>query len=98
MPASCLMVYCSVHPRHIKTSEKKLSRIRDCLLYTSEKEENKLLLLRGERVYEESIGPDRLALEYLLRRFEDALDSHDDGKIQETRKELQEKLTELEVF
>ena len=63
-----------------------------------EKEENKLLLLRGERVYEESIGPDRLALEYLLRRFEDALDSHDDGKIQETRKELQEKLTELEVF
>ena len=30
-----------------------------------EKEENKLLLLRGERVYEESIGPDRLALEYL---------------------------------
>ena len=63
-----------------------------------EKEENKLLLLRGERIYEESIGPDRIALEYVLRRFENALDSHDDGKIQEARTELREKLAELEDF
>ena len=63
-----------------------------------EKEENKLLLLRGERIYEESIGPDRIALEYVLRRFEDALDSHDEAKIQEEREHLREKLTELDDF
>lgn len=63
-----------------------------------EKEENKLLLLRGERIYEESIGPDRIALEYVLRRFEDALDSHDEAKIQEARENLREKLTELDDF
>lgn len=61
-----------------------------------EKEENKLLLLRGERFYEESTGEDRLVLEYLLRRFEDALDSRDGGKISKAREELQEKLRELE--
>lgn len=61
-----------------------------------EKEENKLLLLRGERFYEESTGEDRMALEYLLRRFEDALDSRDSGKVGQAREELQAKLRELE--
>lgn len=63
-----------------------------------EKEENKLLLLRSDRIYEESIGMDRIMLEQYIRRFEDALDSHDGGKIQEAREELQEKLKELEEF
>ena len=63
-----------------------------------EKEENKLLLLRSDRIYEESIGMDRIMLEQYIRRFEDALDSHDGGKIQEAREELQEKLKELEDF
>ncbi len=63
-----------------------------------EKEENKLLLLRSDRIYEESIGMDRIMLEQYIRRFEDALDSHDGGKIQEAREELQEKLKDLEDF
>lgn len=61
-----------------------------------EKEENKLLLLRSERVYEESTGDDRLELEYHIRKFEDALDTRDVGKIEKAKEELQEKLRELE--
>ena len=83
-------------------TDKEIAERMETLSYLKipprEKEENKLLLLRGERIYEESIGPDRIALEYVLRRFEDALDSHDEAKIQEARENLREKLTELDDF
>lgn len=61
-----------------------------------EKEENKLLLLRSERVYEESTGNSRLELELFIRRFEEALDSRDHAKIEKAKGELQDKIQEIE--
>ena len=64
-------------------------------IHPREKEENKLLLLRGERLYEESIGRDREYIEYALRTFERALDTRDDSEIEGARREFKEFLEDF---
>lgn len=59
-------------------------------IHPREKEENKLLLLRGERLYEESIGNERMYIEYALREFEKALDTRDDSVIEGARRDFKE--------
>ncbi len=59
-------------------------------IHPKEKEENKLLLLRGERLYEESVGNDRMYIEYALREFEQALDTRDDSVIEGARRDFKE--------
>ena len=63
-----------------------------------DQEENKLLLTRCERLYEESIGEDRQRVEYEIRRFEMALDTQDRGKIEEARGQLKAFLKEWDVW
>ncbi len=63
-----------------------------------EQEENRLLLLKGERIYEESTGNDRVLLDMWLRAFEDALSTRDAGAIEDARRELKERLKELEEW
>lgn len=55
-----------------------------------EQEENKLLLLRGERLYEENLGDDRKVIEHALQKFEQALNTQDPPKIEEARKDFRE--------
>ena len=64
-------------------------------IHPREKEENKLLLLKGERLYEESIGKERMIIEYQLREFEKALDTRDDSIIEGARREFKEFLEEF---
>ncbi len=64
-------------------------------IHPREKEENKLLLLRGERLYEESIGDGRMYIEYALRAFEKALDTRDDSVIEGARREFKEFLEDF---
>lgn len=64
-------------------------------IHPREKEQNKLLLLRGERLYEESIGKDRMRIEYALREFEKALDSREDSVIEGARRDFKEFLEEF---
>lgn len=59
-------------------------------IHPREKEENKLLLLRGERLYEESIGKERMQIEYALREFEKALDTREDSVIEGARRDFKE--------
>ena len=55
-----------------------------------EQEENKLILLRAERLYEEALGLDREVLEAEVRKFELALNSQDKRIIEKERKKLKE--------
>ena len=64
-------------------------------IHPRDKEENKLLLLRGERLYEESIGKDRMQIEYALREFEKALDTREDSIIEGARRNFKEFLEEI---
>lgn len=59
-------------------------------IHPRDKEENKLLLLRGERLYEESIGKERMQIEYALNEFERALDSREDSVIEGARRDFKE--------
>lgn len=61
-----------------------------------EQEENRLLLLKGERLYEESTGDDRVRLDHWLREFEDALRTRDAGTIEDARRKLREHFKEME--
>ena len=55
-----------------------------------EQEENKLILLRAERLYEEALGVDRDVLENEIRKFELALNSQDKRIIEKERGKLKE--------
>ena len=59
-------------------------------------EENRLALLRAERVYEESLGARRKNLDFYLNRFEAALEKGDHEEIRRTREELNDFLEEEE--
>lgn len=61
-----------------------------------DQEENRLVLLRAERMYEESLGDKRKNLDHYLNRFEAALKSGDHQEIEETRQELTDFLDEDE--
>lgn len=67
-------------------------------IHPRDREENKYLLLRGERIYEESLGERRLYIEAALHKYEKALDSYDTALIEEAKKEFKEFLEELEEF
>ncbi|MFR5601083.1 MAG: Hsp70 family protein [Lachnospiraceae bacterium] len=69
----------------IKERLKTLSYLK---IHPRDREENKYLLLRGERVYEESLGPDRQIAETALRKFEQALNSYDQGRIERAKEEF----------
>ncbi len=55
-----------------------------------DQEENRLLLLKGEQLYEESTGDRRLLIERRLREFEAALESRDRDRILEAGYKLKE--------
>ena len=55
-----------------------------------DQEENKLILLRAERLYEEALGLDREVLDAEVRKFEMALNSQDKRLIEKERGRLKE--------
>ena len=80
-------------------SEEEIKERMEALSYLKihprEKEENKLLLLKGERLYEESVGRSRMEIEYALRQFEKALDSREDNVIEGARRDFKEFLDDF---
>lgn len=65
-------------------------------IHPRDREENKYLLLRGERIYEESVGEKRSYIEAALHKYEKALNSYDAGAIEEAKREFKEFLEEFE--
>ena len=61
-----------------------------------DQEENKLILLRAERLYAEALGLDREVLESEIRKFELALNSQDKRLIEKERGKLKEYLDKWE--
>lgn len=80
-------------PEEIEERLKTLSYLK---IHPREREENKYLLLRAERVYEESLGDDRKFVESAIRKFERALDTYDQGQIEEAKEEFKRFLEMME--
>lgn len=88
--------------RHLDMTEEEIEERLETLSYLKihprDKEENKFLLLRGERIYEESLGMKRIQVERVLRNFEQALNSYDGEKIAEAKKEMIDFLEEVDEW
>lgn len=65
-------------------------------IHPREHTENRLLLAKGERLYQEALGEDREHIDYLLRRFEQVLESQNERAIKKAAKELKGKMEEIE--
>jgi len=76
--------------------EIRLKALENIKIHPREKSENRLLLARGERLYEENLGEKRSYISHLLQRFEAVLASQDDKLIKREGKILKEKLDEIE--
>ena len=92
-------VFCG---RDVDMSEEEIKERLDTLAYLKihprDREENKYLLLLGERIYEESLGEKRQYIESALHKYEKALNSYDNGVIEEAKEEFKKFLEELEDF
>ena len=67
-------------------------------IHPRDQEENKLWLLRGERLYEESLGPVRLWIEQAMKQFEQALETRDHQTIEHARNEFIQFLKNYEEY
>lgn len=78
--------------------EDRLKTLFYLKIHPRDKEENKVLLLRGERIYEESLGVKREQAGRMLREFEHALDTYDPERIAEAKREYMEFLEKLDEW
>ena len=78
--------------------EDRLKTLSYLKIHPRDKEENKVLLLRGERIYEESLGVKREQAGRMLREFEHALDTYDPERIAEAKREYMDFLEKLDEW
>ncbi len=76
--------------------EERLKTLSYLKIHPRDREENKYLLLRAERVYEENLGEDRLLVERAIRKFEKILNTYDKGLIEEAKNEFKQFLEMME--
>lgn len=67
-------------------------------IHPRDREENQYLLLKGERMYEESTGDRRLFVERAIHQYERALNTYDPGQIEEAKQEFRSFLEDIEDF
>ena len=86
------------NPGHMSKEEvqERLEELKEIKIHPREKEENKHLIARGERLYEESIGLARTYIAQGISEFEDALDKQDEREISRAYEELKKLLNEIE--
>ncbi|MDD6328874.1 MAG: molecular chaperone HscC [Lachnospiraceae bacterium] len=76
--------------------EERLASLEALKIHPREQEENKLVLLRGDRLYEEATGDVRRMIELKLQDFEAILDKQDRSVIGEARANLKTFLDSIE--
>ncbi|MCR5743188.1 MAG: molecular chaperone HscC [Lachnospiraceae bacterium] len=75
--------------------DKRFAELAAIKIHPRDQEENKLLIYRGERLYEETVGDVRRKIDLALMEFEKALDSRKDDTIRETRESFKMLLDDL---
>lgn len=74
----------------------RFEALAELKIHPRDQEANKLLILRGERMYEEATGDDRIAIEQRLTAFECVLDKYDQENIEQARDDLEKFLNYME--
>ena len=73
-----------------------MEALQDLKLNPRDEEPNRLVLLRGERLYEEAMGEMRMVIDRAMMEFDRALKRKDRKEIQRTREKLEKFLDEIE--
>ncbi len=76
--------------------EQRMAELAYLKIHPKDQEVNKLLLLRGERVYEELMGEKRRKVAFELEKFDESLHSRDKAKIEAARERLSKVLEEMD--
>ncbi len=76
--------------------EKSLARIAILKTHPRDKSENRLLIARAERLYEELLGDERAYVNQLLTNFQLLLNTQDTKKVESAAREFKKKLDELD--
>ncbi|MEK3942832.1 MULTISPECIES: molecular chaperone HscC [Paenibacillus] len=79
-----------------KQIEARLLELRSIKIHPRERTENRLLLARGERLYEEVLGDQRKFIAQCLKVFEDALYTQNEKVIEKAAQAFNEQLAEIE--
>lgn len=77
---------------------KRMEELSYLKIQPRDEEQNRLALLRAERMYEESVGDTRKRIEFGIRNFEEALRKAERADIDDARRELYEILSEDDEF
>ncbi len=77
-------------------ARKRLERLQYMKQNPRDDEENKLVMFRAERLYEESLGPDKDRIGNMIAEFDNALSTKTRLEMEITRKKLENLLDEIE--
>lgn len=81
-----------------KEIKERMLALKDIKIHPRDRTENRLLLARGERLYEEALGEKRKYISKLLSEFERILSTQDPRLIEKNVKLFAERLDELEIY
>lgn len=79
-----------------KEIEDRLKLLESIKIHPRDRMENKLLIAKGERLYQEALRDKREYIGNLLQSFESILSRQNEQEIKEAAKELKEKLEQIE--
>ena len=83
----------AMSPEEIEARFKELEHLK---IHPRDNEKNRLVLARGERLYEEHIGEEREIINYWMMQFENALDRQNPEEIDQVREEVMHAFDEIE--
>ncbi|EST56604.1 chaperone heat shock Hsp70 protein [Brevibacillus panacihumi W25] len=76
--------------------EARLRELEDIKIHPRDRTENRLLIAKGERLYEESLGERREAIAIAIQQFEKALLTQNDKEIKKATELFKERLEQME--
>jgi len=77
-------------------AEQRMEELNYLKIHPRKKEENMLIIARGERLYEEAKGDLRKSIDFAMSRFEKILDRQEEEEIIKARREIKEYLDMVE--
>lgn len=76
--------------------EERLNALKDIKIHPRDRTENRLLIAKGERLYEELLGEQRSYVAYILQKFESILSHQNEEEIKIAAKEIKTEFEKIE--
>jgi len=76
--------------------EARLRELQDIKIHPRDRTENRLLIAKGERLYEEALGERRETIALAIQQFEQALTTQNDKEIKKATELFKERLEQME--